>query len=508
MQSPLETYEAAIAALSDDTDDGLAHKHKAVLALTRANSLRFAQAEYKRYGFDKIRHHEDIMALGGRLYKDLFRARSGNEARDHALVSAEKYEAAFKDTKGYYSGINAATMYLLGGVPEDMVRARAKDVLKILPDSADDPETLYYVEATRAEAYLLLEQLDDTQSALRRAWDHDPLNFIAHASTLNQFRMIAAHRGEQYDWLDSFTPPRPVHFAGHLFGVLGECDMGLPVLAPRDIEELRADISDSIQANDIGFGYGALAAGSDILIAEGLIEEGAQLHVTLPVAKDVFVKHSVAPFGDSWVEKFHECMDQAKSVRIATDFSTWPDAFVDRCASTLSMGEAIRQAKTLSVEAGQLLIWDEKDGPLGTSGDAQRWRQSGRAQYVIAYPYQRQPSDHIAMESKRVANIQHAVSGSDQVQTFDGMEAAVQAALDIRGDNPDARQGLHLALVAKDDTLPEMSGRLAKVALPGSILISELAANVIMLRMLDNFAADFVGTFKDGERIFALREIG
>ena len=510
MISPLASYEAAIAALAASGGrDDLEHKHKAVLALTRANSLDFARAEYHRYELDRIRHHEDIMALGGRLFKDLYRASSGQPARDHALQSAEKYEEAFKDTKGYYSGINAATMFLLGGVPEDMVKTRAENVLSILPDTSDlDAETLYFVEATRAEAHVLLEDYDAAQAAMRRAWDHDPLNFVAHASTLKQFRMIAAHRGKAYDWLTEYNPPKTVHYAGHIFGVLGESDYGFPVLAKADIEELKSHISDTIQTNDIGFGYGALAAGSDILIAETLLEEGCQLHVTLPVSEDAFIAGSVAPFGDSWVSRFKQCMGAANSVRIATPFTDWPDAFVDKCAGIISMGEALRQSQALSVEAGQLLIWDRVEGEMGTAGDAKKWQESGRPQYVIDYPYDRQSTPHISKESQYRSIVTLSASNKDTTCKIPSLAKALEVAVEFREEKPDICQGLDHELLAGESDPSDLSERLRDAALPGSILLSELAANAVTVNQSDGFETDFMGTLESGERIFALRAVG
>jgi len=85
--------------------------------------LNFAWAEYRRYGLDKISAHQDanllerIMGLGARLLKDLLLASSGKVAKDYALQSSEKYEAAYQVTGGFYSGINAAAMGLMGGMP-------------------------------------------------------------------------------------------------------------------------------------------------------------------------------------------------------------------------------------------------------------------------------------------------------------------------------------------------------------------------------------------------------
>jgi hypothetical protein len=180
--SSISTYDATVAALTQSPNDP-ALQHRAVLALARAGSLDFAWAEYRRYGLDGVTAHpdatllEDIMGLGARLLKDLFLASSGKEAKDYALQSAEKYEAAFKLTKGFYSGINAATMALMGGMPEAIITDRAKDILRQLPlPETPDKETLYFIEATRAEALLILGKAYKSRAALRIAIRHDPQN--------------------------------------------------------------------------------------------------------------------------------------------------------------------------------------------------------------------------------------------------------------------------------------------------------------------------------------------
>ena len=95
----LSDYETAISQIQADHQN-LEAKYQAVLALARMGSLDFACAEYKRYELDKIRHHEDIMSLGGRLSKDLYLSSSGKIALGHARESSEKYEQAFNDTQG------------------------------------------------------------------------------------------------------------------------------------------------------------------------------------------------------------------------------------------------------------------------------------------------------------------------------------------------------------------------------------------------------------------------
>ena len=382
-------YDQAIIALHGDADNAEL-KHQAVLALARAGSLDFALAEYKRYGLDDIRHHEDIMALGARLLKDLYLVNTGAKAKEFAQDSAQKYEAAFQDTQGYYSGINAATMSLLADVPGEIVQGRAQAILEKLPSPDDlDKESLYYIVATRAEAQLLLGDRIACVTALRRAVDHDPLNYTAHATTLKQFRMILQKREEGADWLRAFAPPKSIHFAGHMFGAVGETKADLPALSQAQIGALQIEISDTLQREDIGFGYGALAAGADILCAQALLEEGGELHVVLPVGQKVFLEKSVAPFGDVWVDRFHECLAQAASVRYVTGSDIWPNSALNCHAGQIAMGGAVMKAESLSVMPAQLLIWDGRSGETGTAKHAQDWQASDRAQISINYPGKR-----------------------------------------------------------------------------------------------------------------------
>jgi len=110
--------------------------------------------------------------------------------------------------------------------------------------------------------------------------------------------MILEKRGESIAWLSKFYPPTAMHYAGHI-------NLGL---STTDQKRLKLSVADKIQQNDIGFGYGALAAGSDILIAEALLAEGGELHVILPSNQKEFLEHSVKPFGAQWVKRFKTCL--------------------------------------------------------------------------------------------------------------------------------------------------------------------------------------------------------
>jgi hypothetical protein len=66
-----------------------------------------------------------------------------------------------------------------------------------------------------------------------------------------------------------------------------------------------------VREQGIGFAYGGLAAGADIVFAEALLEAGAELHLVLPVNLDSFVAVSVAPFGTDWVRALRALLHRA-----------------------------------------------------------------------------------------------------------------------------------------------------------------------------------------------------
>jgi hypothetical protein len=135
----------------------------------------------------------------------------------------------------------------------------------VLERGEDEEETPYYRAATRAEALLLIGDLARPKTEFAAAIALAPQAYEDHASTLRQFASILDELGEDKAWLDPLRPPRSLHFAGHM-ALAGASDA------------LGRNIRDTLRDERVGFGYGALAAGADILIAEALLEAGAELH--------------------------------------------------------------------------------------------------------------------------------------------------------------------------------------------------------------------------------------
>jgi class 3 adenylate cyclase len=153
-------------------------------------------------------------------------------------------------------------------------------------------------------------------------------------------------------------------------------------------------IEAEVAREPIGYAYGALASGSDILWAETLLRAGAELHVVLPFSDEQFIEASVAAAGESWVERFRRCIEAATSVRYATDGAYLGDAVLFRYGTELTMGLALLRARYLDARVRQLAVWDGGPavGGAGTAIDVETWRRAGAESVVIPPPVSAPPS--------------------------------------------------------------------------------------------------------------------
>ncbi len=347
--------------------------------MARAGAVDFARTEYVRLGLDRVDDDPDTIALGARLLKDVALAAHGARRAAFARASTRRYNMLFQRFGGLYGAVNAATMTLVAG-DRAGGRGLAAAALAVPPPSGLAGEAAYYDTASRAEAHFLTGDLEAARATMAAAVALAPLAFAAHASTLRQLEMLCRETGVDPAWLAPFRPPLCAHFTGHILDAGGE-----KALAGDPGGGLRRDIDRMLSSQRIGFGYGGLAAGADILFAEALLEAGSELHVVLPVNRESFVAVSVAPFGHDWVERFERCLARATSVRYAAQDPYSGDDQVFAYASQLAMGCAVLRAQTLSTEAIQVAIWDghPAKGSAGAAVDLAYWAQGGRRSVLI-----------------------------------------------------------------------------------------------------------------------------
>ena len=367
----LEAFDIAERALAEHPGD-VALEHRAVLALARAGSTEEAARRFVAYGLTEI-DDEDVAALRARIAKDIALAANGEAGRERARRSAELYAAIFDRTGGHYPGVNAATMSLLAG---DAVAAR-RLARKALESAAGDS---YYEAASRAEALLLLGDEDGAATALEQAAALHDGDYGALAATRRQLGILCRAIGVAADVLDVLAGPSVVHFCGH------RIDAGR---FPAEAEpEVARAIADALAARPVGYAYGALSSGADIMWAEALLERGAELHVVLPFAREEFRRVSVEPAGRGWAERFERCMAAATTVRYATEDAFLGDDVLYRYGAEFAMGLALLRARYLRAEVRQLAVWDGRpaSGPAGTAVDLETWRGQGYAATVVTPP--------------------------------------------------------------------------------------------------------------------------
>lgn len=347
-----------------------------ITALARAGAIDRAWALFLDGGYDGRTTDPAALAVKGRLLKD--RARTG-PIPDRAVTFAEAaqaYSAAHALSPAPYLAINAATLRLLAG-DRGGAQIGAQEALRLLDRAEPAADTPYYLAATRAEALLLLDDLAGAQAAMEQAVRYDPDGWDDRAVTLAQLRAIQLARGAPVDWLQAFAPPESMHFAGH---------MGIAA-GGKSERAIATALDDMLARTRIGFAWGALAAGADIVVAERLLEAGIEVHVVLPCPPDRFAAQSVAPAGAIWTERFHAVLAQARSVVSSGNAATLVhDPLATAHAGELAIGGALLNARRLGSSARQLIITDEDGGGRNTARQAVMWPTTAGPQDRITIP--------------------------------------------------------------------------------------------------------------------------
>lgn len=349
-----------------------------ITTLARSGALDRAWGLFAEGGYLSASDDPAALAVKGRLLKDRALLETGGDRRFLLGEAAAAYGAADAIDPQPWLLLNVATLTALMG-EEAEAAAIADRVLERIAPGQEVAETPYFLAATRAEALLLKGDVAGADTALAEARGHDPDGWSDHASTLRQFRLILSHREADRAWLDKHRPPKSMHFAGHL-GVDPEaCDV------------LRAEVDAVLAEENVGFGYGALAAGADIVVAEALLARGGELHVVLPAEAEEFARQSVAPYHPAWGPRYEACLAAATSITVAVRSRGNYEPLATDLAADRAMGAAALNARLLETAAIQLLVIDESgNGPFGggkhTARDGERWRSAMKTQRVLTAP--------------------------------------------------------------------------------------------------------------------------
>lgn len=374
----LLAYDNAVQGLEAHPGD-LWLAHRAVLNLAKAGATARAGREYARLGLERS-GEPDVAALGARIAKDRALVAAGAERSALLAQAADLYAAIYRRSGGYYPAINVATLRLLSG--ERVAAERmAREVLTLCRPAGATADDAYYREASAAEAALVLGDSAAGQAALARAAAHGA-DLAARAATRRQLRLVCAARSLAEDVLEPLAPPPVIHYTGHMVAAPGANGR----FPPDQEQAVAAAIAAMLARHGVGFGYGALASGADILFAEALLARDAELHVVLPFARDEFIGISVAPSGPGWVSRFEACLARARTVTYATDDRYLGHDWIFAYGSFVAMGLAVLRARFIDAAVRQIAVWDgeETSGTAGTGFDVRTWRSFGLPADVIA----------------------------------------------------------------------------------------------------------------------------
>jgi len=354
-------------------------KYQAVLALARSGATERAEELYGSFSLQEV-DAEDILSLGARIAKDKYFASRTNQ--EEAERAAKLYEEIFEKTGGYYPAINAATMWLFAGDEGNCTRlAREALALSTKAGEAANGENRYWEAATQAEAALLLNNFEQAEAAIHVAASELDGNYSSAASTRGQLLRISREKGLNPDILDKLKPPSVVFYAGHMIapaGIKGQFSASNESIVSAEVERM-------LEKHGVGFGFGSLACGSDILFAEALLARGAEVHAVIPFEIEEFKDVSVRRGGECWVERMDACLREATTVTQATTSSYLGDDSLFNYSARVAMGFARIRAQNLGSDLKMLAVWNREAAQYkaGTAVDVAYWKDHGFEVEVI-----------------------------------------------------------------------------------------------------------------------------
>jgi adenylate cyclase len=357
----LRVYDRATRAIRENRGTEEMRYHEA-LALANMEDTERALARFHEHGLGRSRDPRK-RAFAARLLKDQGRL---SEAYDG-------YRALFDRTRDYFPGINAASLALLSGQPDE-AHALARRILRLKKVRAASE---YYAAATRAEALVILGDAEAAAQTIADAVALPDAGAGPQSGTLRQLAKVAPAAGIAPDdcraLLDLLRPPASFHYTGHMF-----------VSDEAEERRLAAEIDAALKVRRAGYAYGSAAAGADILAAEAVARAGGELHIVLPCALPDFIAQSVRPAGEEWIARAERALKRATSVTYASKLDYVSDPSIFAYGTAVAMGLARLKAQQLASHCFQLAIWDgQPGGPVGTGADVRLWRERGGETHVI-----------------------------------------------------------------------------------------------------------------------------
>jgi class 3 adenylate cyclase len=329
--------------------------------------------------------HRDEETLGilGRVYKEMWLAAGDGDRKHPALRTArDLYMKAFRLSRGYYSGINAASLSMLLGEAA-AARRLAHAVIRACQERLRARTSgQYWAAAALGEAHLLLGEQEEAVRWYGFARDRAGADYPKLASTRRQLRLLARYLTVDEAVLAGLRIPPIVAFAGHMLDAPGRRDPRFPESAAAAVKR---GIEQVLQSLGASIGYSSAACGSDVLFLEALQARGGETNVVLPFTRADFFAGSVDFAGRGWVRRAERALAKCVRVEQATSGKHNADDLLFSYANSLIMGRAVLRSRFLETEPHLLAVWDGRDRRArgGTAESIRAWKGSGLPLTVI-----------------------------------------------------------------------------------------------------------------------------
>ena len=337
------------------TDNTLRYQQLYALALSKSGIPQTA-ADFLLPIYHQHSNDPETAGILGGIYKELFKH---NQDSKFAVLSRDTYARNFEQTKNYYTGINAATMSAIAGKMQKG-REIAAEVIALLKEETQD----YWELATLAEANLLVKNRAKAIDLYFKAKQVAGTDWGKINSVHNQLWLLNHYVPVPSEVIKVFGPPEVVAFVGHMIDHPARSKPRFPAAIETEIQR---EISYAIKSVNAKIGYCSLACGADILFAEEMISQGAELNVFMPFSKSDFVDISLKFAGDVWVHRFEKILE-GRNVNYLTHDDYHGNDELFSLQSRIIFGSAILRSKLLHGKASLVSVLSEVDMNSKTGG--------------------------------------------------------------------------------------------------------------------------------------------
>jgi len=157
-----------------------------------------------------------------------------------------------------------------------------------------------------------------------------------------------------------------IHYCGHI--ISADSSGRFPLSNEKPVQQ---SLHQLLLELNVKSGYGSLASGADILVAENLIKQGAELHLIFPFDINDFLKSSVIASGNEWQSRFKNILDRATSVTQISYNKPVDEnlsyALCTEIALGLSLNQWLKQKPPTLAFPKQVTVWD-KEKTLSIAG--------------------------------------------------------------------------------------------------------------------------------------------